>query len=68
MGLLSLAFAAGLALGPWLGVLAYALVGPRIVWTATFFIAGGAGLLLMRFRVPNKASPMPRGEDQPEGT
>jgi predicted MFS family arabinose efflux permease len=52
MGLLSLAFAAGLALGPWLGVLAYAQAGPRILWCATFFIAGGAGLLLMRFRAP----------------
>ncbi len=52
MGLLSFTFAAGLALGPWLGVLAYAQLGPRVVWCSTFFLAGGAGLLLMRFRTP----------------
>jgi MFS family permease len=52
MGLLSLAFAAALALGPWLGVLAYAQTGPRSVWLATFVIAAGAGLLLSRFRTP----------------
>lgn len=52
MGLLSLAFAAALALGPWLGVLAYAKAGPRSVWLATFLIAGAAGLLLARFRTP----------------
>jgi MFS family permease len=52
MGLLSLAFAGGLALGPWLGVLAYAQAGPRLVWCSAFLIAGGAGLLLMRFRTP----------------
>ncbi|MCE1204976.1 MAG: MFS transporter [Holophagaceae bacterium] len=52
MGLLSLAFAAALALGPWLGVLAYAKAGPRSVWLGTFLIAGAAGLLLARFRTP----------------
>jgi predicted MFS family arabinose efflux permease len=52
MGLLSLSFAAALALGPWLGVLAYAKAGPRAVWLSTFVIAGGAGLLLARFRTP----------------
>jgi predicted MFS family arabinose efflux permease len=52
MGLLSLCFAAALALGPWLGVLAYAKVGPRAVWFATFGIALAAGLLLARFRTP----------------
>ena len=52
MGLLSVSFAAALALGPWLGVLAYAKVGPRALWSATFLIAGGAGLLLARFRTP----------------
>jgi len=54
MGLLSLAFAAALALGPWLGVLAYAKVGPRSVWLGTFLIAGAAGLLLARFRTPSR--------------
>lgn len=53
MGLLSLAFAAALALGPWLGVLAYAKVGPRAVWISTFIISAGAGLLLVRFRTPD---------------
>ena len=56
MGLLSLSFAAGLALGPWLGVLAYAQMGPRVLWCSTFLIAGGAGLLLMRFRTPGAAT------------
>ena len=55
MGLLSLSFAAALALGPWLGVLAYAQVGPRAVWLSTIVIAGGAGFLLARFRVPRSA-------------
>jgi len=53
MGLLSLAFAAALALGPWLGVLAYAKVGPLAVWISTFVISAGAGLLLVRFRTPD---------------
>lgn len=56
MGLLSLCFAAALALGPWLGVLAYAKAGPRAVWMATFVIAGGAGLLLLRFKTPARAA------------
>jgi predicted MFS family arabinose efflux permease len=64
MGLLSFSFAAGLALGPWLGVLAYAQVGPRVVWCSTFFIAGGAGLLLMRFRPPGVQV---RAGDHPAG-
>ena len=55
MGLLSLAFAAGLALGPWLGVLTYAKAGPRALWLSTFIVAGGAGLLLVRFRTPESA-------------
>jgi len=52
MGLLSLSFAAALALGPWLGVLAYAQVGPKVLWLGTFLVAGLAGLLLARFRTP----------------
>ncbi len=52
MGLLSLCFAAALALGPWLGVLAYAKVGARPLWLSTFVIAGISGLLLARFRTP----------------
>jgi len=55
MGLLSLAFSAALALGPWLGVLAYAKVGPKAVWLSTIVISGGAGLLLARFRTPKAA-------------
>lgn len=57
MGLLSLSFAAALALGPWLGVLAYAKAGPQALWLSTFAIAGGAGLLLLRFRTPEKSAP-----------
>ncbi|MBI1752173.1 MAG: MFS transporter [Acidobacteria bacterium] len=56
MGLLSLSFAAALALGPWLGVLAYAKAGPQALWLSTFAIAGGAGLLLLRFRTPEKST------------
>jgi MFS family permease len=55
MGLLSLCFAAALALGPWLGVLGYAKVGPRAVWLASFPICLGAGFLLLRFRLPERA-------------
>jgi predicted MFS family arabinose efflux permease len=55
MGLLSLSFAAALALGPWLGVLTYAEAGPRAVWLATFVIAVASGLLLARFRTPGAA-------------
>jgi MFS family permease len=54
MGLLSLCFAAALALGPWLGVLAYAKAGPRMVWFACFAIAAGAGGILLRFRTPGR--------------
>ncbi|WP_306590151.1 MFS transporter [Geothrix sp. 21YS21S-4] len=50
MGLLSLCFAGALALGPWLGVLAYAQVGPKAVWLSTFVICTAAGLLLARFK------------------
>ena len=50
MGLLSLCFSAALALGPWLGVLAYAQVGPKAVWLSAFALAGGAGIALGRFR------------------
>jgi predicted MFS family arabinose efflux permease len=50
MGLLSLSFAAALALGPWLGVLSYAKAGPRSVWLSAFLVAGASGLLLGRFK------------------
>jgi MFS family permease len=59
MGLLSLSFAAALALGPWLGVLAYAKAGPRAVWFSTFVIAGGAGFLLARFKSGEPGRPQP---------
>ena len=52
MGLLSLAFAFALALGPWLGVLTYAKAGPKVLWLSTFGLAGLAGLWLLRFRTP----------------
>jgi len=51
MGLYSLTFAVGFALGPWLGVTAYAQVGPGLVWG----VCGGVGLfsafMLSRFRI-----------------
>ncbi len=56
MGLLSLSFAAALALGPWLGVLTYAGAGPRAVWLSSFAIAVASGLLLARFRTPGAVS------------
>lgn len=56
MGLLSLCFSAALALGPWLGVLAYARFGPRAVWISTFFIAGAAGLAVAKFRIEKHAA------------
>ncbi|HJV49616.1 MAG TPA: MFS transporter [Geothrix sp.] len=59
MGLLSLSFAAALALGPWLGVLSYAKAGPKSVWLGAFVIAAGAGLLLARFRTSAKAPAPP---------
>ena len=49
MGLYSTTFAAGLALGPWLGVLAYAHLGPAL-WTGCFVVALLGGLLMGRFR------------------
>ncbi len=52
MGLYSTTFAAGLALGPWLGVLVYAHLGPRVVWAGCFFVAVLGGILLGRFRTP----------------
>lgn len=55
MGLLSLSFAAALALGSWLGVMTYAEAGPRAVWLSSFIIAGISGLLLARFRTPEVA-------------
>ena len=56
MGLYSTTFAAGLALGPWLGVLAYAHLGPGAVWMGCFVVALAGGLLLGRFR-PHTGSP-----------
>lgn len=54
MGLYSTTFAAGLALGPWLGVLAYARLGPAAVWTGCFLTAALGGLMLARFRTPHR--------------
>lgn len=50
MGLYSTAFAAGLTLGPWLGVLVYARWGAPWLWAACFVAAGLGGLALSRFR------------------
>lgn len=57
MGLYSTTFAAGLALGPWLGVLTYARVGPSAVWGGCFLAAAIGGLLLGRFRISSTAQP-----------
>lgn len=57
LGLYSTTFAAGLALGPWLGVLTYAHLGPGAVWAACFLVAGLGGLLLGRFRTQAPAVP-----------
>ncbi|HEX9008723.1 MAG TPA: MFS transporter, partial [Holophagaceae bacterium] len=52
LGLYSTTFAAGLALGPWLGVLTYARLGPAALWTGCFITATVGGFLLGRFRIP----------------
>ncbi len=49
LGLYSTTFAAGLALGPWLGVLAYAHLGSAL-WAGCFVVAALGGLLMSRFR------------------
>ena len=58
MGLYSLTFAVGMALGPWLGVLGYARGGPRLVWAACAVVGTGSAFLLSRFRLP-RTSPQP---------
>ena len=55
MGLYSTTFAAGLALGPWVGVLTYARLGPVALWAGCFLTAMAGGLLLGRFRTPPAA-------------
>lgn len=51
MGLYSLTFALGMALGPWLGVMAYARVGAGPVWGACAGVGIGSAFLLSRFRM-----------------
>jgi predicted MFS family arabinose efflux permease len=67
MGLMSLCFAAAVALGPWLGVWAYARTGPRSVWFASFVIALGAGLFMARFRAPAIPSGSPEAAPPSSG-
>lgn len=55
MGLMSLCFSAALALGPWVGVAAYARVGARGVWVATVPVCLAMGALLARFRAQPRA-------------
>ncbi len=50
MGLYSLSFAAALALGPWLGVLAYARLGPAATWGGCALLGLASAALLGRFR------------------
>jgi predicted MFS family arabinose efflux permease len=62
MGIYSLTFAVGMALGPWLGVLGYAHGGPRLVWAACAVVGTGSAFLLSRFRLPRTA---PQHKDPP---
>ncbi len=57
MGLFALAFAASLALGPWLGVLTYARLGPAATWGGCFLLALASAGLLSRFRPAPAPSP-----------
>jgi predicted MFS family arabinose efflux permease len=50
MGLYSLTFAAALALGPWLGVLAYARLGPAYTWGGCCALGLLSAGLLGRFK------------------
>lgn len=50
LGLHAATFAAAFTLGPWLGVLAYARLGPPWVWAGGFLLAAFGGLVLGRFR------------------
>ena len=52
MGLYAFAFAMALALGPWLGVKAYATFGPHWVWIGCAVSATLSALVLGPFRVP----------------
>lgn len=51
MGLFSFTIALGTALGPWLGVLAYAHIGPAAVWGACWVAGGASALLLSKCRL-----------------
>jgi predicted MFS family arabinose efflux permease len=50
MGLHAATFAAAFTLGPWLGVLTYARLGPSWVWAGGFTLAALGGVLLGRFK------------------
>lgn len=50
MGLYALSFAAALALGPWLGVLAYARFGPLSTWLGCAVLGLASAGLLARFK------------------
>jgi len=51
LGLFSLTFAVAMALGPWLGVLAYARWGPGAVWGGCFTLGCASAGAMFRFRV-----------------
>lgn len=50
MGLYALSFAAALSLGPWLGVLVYARLGPAATWGGCFALGLLSAAMLGRFR------------------
>ena len=62
MGLYALAFAAALALGPWLGVKAYATLGPRWVWAACGLCGAASAAILWPFRAHPPVAPVTSGE------
>ena len=62
MGLYALAFAAALALGPWLGVKAYAALGPHWVWIGCGLSATVSAAVLWPFRAGQPVASVTPGE------
>jgi predicted MFS family arabinose efflux permease len=60
MGMYSLTFAVGMALGPWLGVLIYAHAGARPVWLLCLLVGLGSATALSRFRLHPPEPVLPR--------
>ena len=55
MGLYSMTFSAGFALGPWLGTLLLESEGPRVLWVSMFALGALSALLLGRVKTKNPA-------------